>query len=416
MDIEKIYEGYHGELIKLTCDLVNIPTENRPPYGDEKAGQEFFEKYIREMGLETDMFSPEDIPEYKTNPEFLPRELKDRKDVVGVWKGSGGGKSVILSGHMDVAPKEPMAWTVCEPFNDVVKDGKIYGRGSSDMKGGIACAAIAVKMLKESGFQPKGDIILETVVDEEYAGANGTIASRLKGYNGDFAIDLEPSGLNVCPACVGGLLFKLTIKGIAGMPYTGEEIINPVYDLAQLIGIIGEFEKKRQAEAKKPELWDNSVQDPQIVVTKVKAGEVEEDGQLSTPIDAWMEISLQSYPGEKQEDLEKELKDFVYARFRDPDILTIETEYHYCRPTSMDKNHEGVQMLANCAKDFTDKAVVCGALFSCDLFVFHEIGKTPGVVFGPVGGRLHAPDEWVDIDSMAACTKSLAAFIEKWCG
>lgn len=123
-DINKMGDDYKDELVKLTCDLVNIPTENRPPKGDEKAGQEFYKKYLENMGLETDSFSPEEIPEYETNPEFLKRDLKDRKNVVGKWKGSGGGKSIILSGHMDVAPKEPMAWTVCEPFNAVVKDGK----------------------------------------------------------------------------------------------------------------------------------------------------------------------------------------------------------------------------------------------------------------------------------------------------
>ena len=415
-DFNKLGEKYREALIELTCDLVNIPTENHPPHGDEQAGQEFYKKYLENMGLSVDAFSPEDLPEYETCPEFLKRDLKERQNVVGTWKGTGGGKSLLLSGHMDVAPKEPMAWTVCEPFNAVVKDGKVYGRGTADMKGGIASATIAVKMLKDAGFVPKGDVYLETVVDEEYAGANGTIASRLRGYNADFSIDLEPSGLNVCPACVGGLLFKLRIQGTAGMPYTGEEIINPVYDLADLIKIIGEFEKKRQIESKKPELWENSVQDPQIVVTKVKAGEVEDDGQLSVPIDAWMEISLQSYPGEKQEDLERELKDFVYSRFRDPEILTIESEYHYCRPTSMDKDHEAVKLLSECTTDFTDKGIICGALFSCDLFVWHEIGKTPAVIFGPCGERLHAPDEWVDIDSMMACAKSIAKFIVEWCG
>ena len=415
-DFDKLAEKYRQQLVDLTMDLCRIPTENIPPEGYEKEGQEYYRRYIEEMGLETDSFSPADIPEYETNPEFLKRNHKGRENVVGIWKGTGNGKTFAVSGHMDVAPKEPMPWTVCSPYEPVVKDGKIYGRGTADMKGGLAAGVIAVKMLKEAGFVPKGDVFLESVVDEEYAGANGTIASRLRGYNPDFAVIPEAVGENICPACVGGLLFKLTIQGTAGMPYTGEEIINPAYDLADLIKIIGRLAEKRQKECVKPGLWDKSVQDPQIVITKVKAGEVQESGQLSIPVDAWIEISLQSYPGEKQEDLEKELRDYVCSEFRDPDILTIETEYHYCRPTMMDPEHEGVKLLAGCASGFSDRAVVNGALLSCDMFAFHEIGKVPCVIFGPVGERLHAPDEWVSIDSLMKVTKSIAKFIVEWCG
>ena len=416
IDFDNLGEKYRQELIDLTCRLVDIPTENIPPNGDEAEGQKCYMEYLESMGLSIDCFSPADLPEYGTNPEFLPRNLKGRENVVGIWKGTGGGRSFAMSGHMDVAPKEPMPWTVCDPYSATVKDGRIYGRGSCDMKGGLAASAIAVKMLKDAGFVPKGDVYVESVVDEEYAGANGTIASRLKGYNPDFSVITEAVGLNICPACVGGLLFELRIQGIAGMPYTGEEIINPAYDLADLIKIIGDFAEKRRLKCVKPALWDKSVQDIQIVITKVNAGEAYESGQLSTPIDAWMEISVQSYPGETQEEIEKSLRDYVYSRFRDPDILTITSEYHYCRPTAMDPDHEGVRLLAECAGSFIDDVVVNGALLSCDMFAFHEIGKVPCVIFGPIGGRLHAPDEWVDIDSLLACAKSMAKFIVEWCG
>ena len=115
---------------------------------------------------------------------------------------------------------------VCEPYESVVKEGRIYGRGSADMKAGLACALTALRELRESGFVPKGDILFESVVDEECAGASGTLASRMMGHNADYGIILEPTGLAICPACVGSLLFRLTVKGIAGMPYTGEEISN----------------------------------------------------------------------------------------------------------------------------------------------------------------------------------------------
>ena len=119
---------------------------------------------------------------------------------------------MLLTGHMDVVPKEPMPWTVTQPFEPLIRDGRMYGRGTADMKSGLVCAAEAVRRLKEEGFRPRGDVILESVVDEEYAGANGTVAGRLAGVNADFGIVLETTGLNVCPACVGGLVITLRVQ------------------------------------------------------------------------------------------------------------------------------------------------------------------------------------------------------------
>jgi len=405
-----------AEVIQLLSQLVQCETENRPPYGHEAAGQAIILKAYEEIGLETHKLCPADLPEYPNHPAFLPRSFDGRENAVGIWRGSGDGKSLLLTGHMDVAPKEPMPWTVTQPYVPLIQNGRMYGRGTADMKAGLACAWEAVRRLKEQGFVPKGDVILESVVDEEYAGANGTVAGRLGGYNADFGIILEASGLNICPACVGGLVILLSVQGIAGMPYTGEEIGNPAYDIAELIQLVRQFSEKRMAEAPKPSLWDGTVQGAQVVITKVKAGEVGEEGQLSTPINAWMEIVMQSYPGEEEEELLGSLRRFMDEHYHDPAGLSIVREYRYCRPAMTDARHPAVQMLSECGKQYTDLARICGAMFSCDMFALTEIGNIPSVIFGPVGARLHAPDEWVDLESMETCIKTLMDFIVKWCG
>lgn len=404
-----------SEMNALLAELVRCPTENRPPYGYEASGQTVLCKAYEKLGLETHRICPSELKEYPDHPAFLARSFENRENLVGIWHGDGSGRSLLLTGHMDVAPKEPMPWVVTEPYTPLLKDGRMYGRGTADMKAGLVCAWEAVRRLKAQGFVPKGDIILESVVDEEYAGANGTVAGRLAGYNADFGIVLEPSGLNICPACVGGLVIKLSVQGIAGMPYTGEEIGNPAFDIAELIQLIKRFSDKRMAEAKVPALWKGTVQGAQVVITKVKAGEVGVEGQLSTPIDAWMEIVMQSYPGEEEEELMGMLNEFMRSNYHDPDGLTITRLYRYCRPASTDADEEPVKLLAECAAPHTELANVCGAMFSCDMFALTELGNMPSVIFGPVGGRLHAPDEWVDLASMEICTQTLMDFIVKWC-
>ena len=410
-------EKYLSELVRLTCDLVNIPTENHPPDGDEAAGIEFMKDYLEKLEFSVDEYSPADLPEYPSHPLFIERNFAGRNNLAVVWKGTGGGRSLLLSGHMDVAPKEPMPWTVTSPFAALEKDGRIYGRGAADMKGGLASAVIAVKMLREKGFVPKGDIIFEVVVDEEYAGANGTLAGRLKGYNADFAINMEPTGLDVCPACVGAIILKIEIQGMAGMPFTGESISNPAYDMADLLGLIRAYGEKRERETSAPEIWKDTLQGVQLITTKAKAGEAFEHGQLTLPLDAWCEVVIQYYPGENEDGIVDDFRNFLGEHFHSMDKIRIEKEYRYCLAASGDPEHPGVQTLSSCVKRHApDEGRIRAAMFSCDMEMFIRAGGMPTVEFGPKGERLHAPDEWVSIDSLRLCAQSLTGFIVEWCG
>lgn len=410
-------DKWREQVIKYTQDLVNIPTENKPPVGYEKKGQEYVKKELLKMGLEVKEMGPYDIPDFKENSAFShERDYTERKNVIGIWKGTGGGKSVLLTGHMDVAPKEPMQWKVCEPYKSVVQDGRIYGRGTADMKGGLACALTAIKILKERGFTPRGDVIFETVVDEEYSGANGTLAARMSGINADFGIILEPTGLTICPGCVGSLVYRLTITGNAGMPYTGEKISNPIFEMMTLLKVLKEYDETRMSILKKPELWNKTVQDPQLIMMKLKAGEVELSGQLSAPIDAWAELVIQTYPNESEEEAVQYFLDFIKKNYPFQNNLIVEQMYHYCKAAQSDLKNPGIAFLQDRASKYIENPIICGAMFSCDLYALTEYGNMQGVVFGPKGERLHGPDEWVDIDSQMQVTNTLMDFITDWCG
>jgi acetylornithine deacetylase len=421
--INELIEKRREEIIKLTCDLVRMPTVNTPPTGNELAGQLFFERCCHDTGLDTFTLCPSDARGFEESDAYLKdRSFKDRYNVIGIWKGKGGGRSLLLSGHMDVAPEEPSPWTVCKPFEPVIHESRLYGRGSADMKGGLAAAFMAVKILKESGWSPCGDVLIESVVDEEFAGANGTISMRMEGFNADFAINAEPTGLALYPASVGALILKITIKGTAGMPYTGEEIFNPAYGITKVIDILRNYEKYRNIHEPVHELWKPAQQKRSIIVTKVKAGETKEHGQLGTPIDAWVETVIQTYPGETEESSMSKFLGFFNNSIKNiPELIStkpiIEKEYRYVEPGECPIDHEGMEALKASFKSATGKEVkVSGAPFSCDLAAFLKYGNTPAVLFGPCGGNLHAPDEWVDIESLVTSSKVYASMIVNWCG
>ena len=131
------------------------------------------------------------------------------------FRGSGGGRTLLLNGHVDVVDVEPRAdWAQPDPFAAVVRDGLLYGRGACDMKGGVACMIVAAAMLAELGVPLAGDLIVNTVTEEESTGAGGLVAARL--LQADAAIVPEPSGLAVWIACRGSLLPRITVHGRAG--------------------------------------------------------------------------------------------------------------------------------------------------------------------------------------------------------
>jgi acetylornithine deacetylase len=425
-EIMGMVERSCNEIVELTSKLVQIPSENKPPIGYEKECQKYLEKKMAEINLEIDTFLPTDIKVLKDHPAFLPgRDYTDRPNLVGILKGRGGGKSLILSGHIDVSPLLNNPWPPWEhkPFSGDVSDGKIFGRGSFDMKGGLAAATIAVKILQDAGVKLKGDVILESVVDEEFGGANGTLSCILRGYEADAAIVPEPTGLAICPATRGGKNTRITIKGTAGFPtYEAGEIVNPVYGMSKIINSLKSFERIRKEKWKRHPLYMYEYNPLPIIIEKLKAGEVGPSGALGVPVDCWLEVWIQVYPGVTEEELDKEFFSFM------DDVVKMDQELKKNPPTykkttrflygtEIDINHPIVSTVSDSYKIVTgNEGIVKGAPLACDAFMFHLYSKTPPLIFGPGGGNAHAPNEFVYIKDLITLTKVFTSTIIDWCG
>ena len=146
------------------------------------------------MGLDVDVWES-DWEALKSHPEYVPvtRGYEGRPNIVATIKGSGGGRSLLLNGHTDtVPPGPPEAWSH-DPHDADVSDDRLYGRGSSDMKSGVAAMVMALKCLVGAGIRLEGDVFLNLVVDEELSG-HGTLDTLLRGYRADAAICAETSG------------------------------------------------------------------------------------------------------------------------------------------------------------------------------------------------------------------------------
>lgn len=421
--IRKAIDSRKKDIIDWLSEIIRFPSENHPPYGDEREIQLFISDECQSNGFFTDMFSPDEIPQIQEHPSWLPgrKYLNARKNVVSVWKGSGKGRSILLSGHCDVAPADEEKWEIGKPYEPVVKDGKLYGRGSCDQKGGLAAAFWAIKILKELGFEPKGDIIFESVVDEEFAGGNGALASRLKGYNADFAILTEPTNRNIYIGSIGAFLGEILLSGKGSLPFFDKTVPNPLNGISKVIKYFEEWEKDWQSLNSHP-LYAGQDQKLMVVLYEINSKKDNSPIQMRIPQEIKLSWITWCYPGMDEQTFYNAFNNFWNEKLQsDTDLKLFDfvnkPTYHLVRPWEMSEKSKGVKELAEIVKTYCNEdPVITGAPFSCDLAIYGDIGKMPTVILGPEGGNIHTNDEWVLVDDIFNLIGIYMLFIKNWCG
>jgi succinyl-diaminopimelate desuccinylase len=200
-----------GEVASLIQELVRIPTKNPP--GMEKPGAEFIVQKLRQWGIQADL-----IPEpYEERPQAWAQVI-----------GSSKRPTLVLNGHIDVVPEGDATQWDYAPFEGKIVGGRIYGRGTSDMKGALAAMMVAAKKLKEMKNHLRGRILLQFAIGEE-TGEPGTKHLLLnRGLGGDYGIVLEPTGLRVATAEKGLAWFRVTLQGRPVHGSIAEQGINAI--------------------------------------------------------------------------------------------------------------------------------------------------------------------------------------------
>lgn len=423
--VDRYVEDNKNDLMQLASKLVRIPSENIMPYGYEKKAQDYLYNYLKKLdGIELDYFTPLEVKGIENHSAYSQgRNYTDRPNVVAVKKGSEGNRSLIFSSHIDTVSQKPLPWIESKPFSGKISDGKLYGRGAFDMKGALASTIMVLKIISDNKISLKGDLIVESVVDEENAGSNGTLASRLKGYNGDVAILPEPSMFSVCPACKGGKVYKVVTEGKAGTGYGGEEIINPAYGLGALMRSISDYYDYINSNANPTGFFYKGEKKPrEVILDKVQIGDLSPGGNITIPDKAWFSIFIQSLPGYSEKDLDNEFSSFILnVAKNDKKVLAnipkITGITRYLWPFETNPDHPSIPLIKESFEGFSGQSPkVEGAKFACDGFIFHKYFNTPTIIFGPRGGNAHAQDEFVKVDDLILLTKIFLYVVLKWCG
>ncbi|MGJ5813967.1 M20 family metallopeptidase [Paludibaculum fermentans] len=397
-------------LVGLVSDLVRCPSENTPPTGQEGACQRYLFDALQRSGYEPELYALEAVPGLLTHPLYYPgRDYSGRPNLVARRRGAGGGRSLILSGHIDTVPRGTQNWSA-DPFSGRVDGNLLYGRGSNDMKAGIASNLFVAQALSELGIELRGDLSIESVVDEEFGGVNGTLAARVAGITADAAIVSEPSALRVCAGQRGGRTAQITF-------HSPGDVVGQV---THFLVALREFAAIRRTAAIHP-LYAGCEDAVPVSVTKIFTGPWGNSEPITVPQECRLEVFWQLMPGEEQAAVESQFQ----AWFED--VLSSASNLYLRRPSleypirwlpgsAIPASQPVVRELQACAgKVLPSAPSVTGIEGPCDLYIFHEFG-IPAVLWGACGRNAHGPDESVEIDSVVAATQALLLFVCQWCG
>ncbi len=403
-----------AELIDRLQELIRIPSVT----GNEHDVQQAVARQMDDLKLDVDMWEPDpaDLAPYVEDVgEF--ESLAGRPNVVGRRRGTGGGRSMILNAHIDtVEPGDRSHWTF-DPFVGEIHDGRLYGRGSCDMKAGLIAELIALRALDNAGVQLAGDVLVESVISEEDGGA-GALAAILRGYTADAAIITEPTELAIIPAQGGSLVFRMTIEGRSAHACVRNEGVSALEKFLPIHEALLRLERDHHDAISHP-LYQHFENRAPINIGTVRSG----NWASSVPESIVVEGRAGLVPGESLDDTRAAFLGAIDEVCRADPWLTAHpprVEWFSGQFTAAETatDHPLVRTVSNAHKISTGTpATIDAATYGADLRHFVNVGKIPCVMYGPGNVRMaHRPDEFVPIAEVLTVAKTLAVTLLEWCG
>ena len=426
-------------LVALLRELIAIPSLD----GDESPAQRRVSSWLQDAGLEVDAWSI-DLEELAHHSDWS-HEV-DRDEALGVvgWYGEGAagraaggggrGRDLLLNGHIDVVPVgDEAAWST-PPWEPEVRSGRVYGRGSVDMKGGLCCALFALRAVREAGVRLRGRLSVASVVGEE-DGGTGTLATILRGHTADGAVVAEPTMLHVVPAQAGSLMFRLVVHGLSAHGCVREEGVSAVEKFLPLLAALRRLEAERCGAADK----DAGVAGPVTAVAGDPHSPLFAGHRLPWPIEVgtvragdWASSVPDTLVAEGRygvavgEDVIAARRTFEAAIARaaaaDPWLAVHppETVWWGGRfdPAVTDPADPIVAVVTGAAADATGAAPrVEGVTYGADMRLLVNVANIPTVLFGPGDVRVaHMPDEYVPIEDLRTAAEALVLVALRFCG
>lgn len=391
-------------MLGLLADLVAIPSVGAV----ETPAQERIAAEMESLGLEVDTWDI-DIAALRCDPDYSAEvERAEALGVVGMWDGDG--PTLMLNGHIDVVPVGDVAQWSTPPWQATLRNGRVYGRGTADMKGGLVSALAAVRALRSSRVSPAPRIIVASVVGEE-DGGTGTLATLRRGHTADAAVIVEPTAGEVSPTQAGALGFRLTVKGAPAHGAVRDEGVSAIEKFELVHAALRDLETRRNAAFAHPLFaayetplalsigtvrageWSSTVPDSLVAEGRYGVGPTEDvaaarrafEGCVSSLDDAWLTanpVGVEWWGG----------------------------QFH---PAETSSDSPIIGAVAAAHETVTGAAPpVTGVPYGSDLRLLVNRGGIPSVLYGPGDARIaHRADEFVPVSDLLDVARALALLL-----
>jgi len=324
-----------------------------------------------------------------------------RVNVVGRLQGTGKGRSLILNGHMDTVGVDEME----DPFSGYIKDGRLYGRGSQDMKGSLAAMLGSIKALVDSGITLAGDVILTAVADEENQSL-GTI-ELVKSLKADAAIVTEPTDLQVVSAHRGWIWYEVEVEGKAAHGSRFQDGKDAILLMGRFLVELEKFSAELIQREGHPLTGP-----PSIHTSLIEGG----SDMCTYPPRCTVSIERRTVSGETEPRVAKEIQDIINKlNDEDPEFVAKLSLIAERAPLDTDSDSRIMKALKDAyEKQQGESARITGAAYWTDAALLAEAGME-SVLIGPVGEGLHSAVEWVDLQSVYDLAEILAETAVLYC-
>ncbi|MBM7634872.1 ArgE/DapE family deacylase [Geomicrobium sediminis] len=413
-EIHKEIETSWNEQLEFLKELIRYKSLS----GDERPIQQYIAHYLQnQLHMHVDRFQP-DIESIAKHPGFSPVEwdYENSDVVVGSHYGSEGeNNALIFQGHTDVVSAEPVSLWNTDPYEPTEKDGRLYGRGAADMKAGLAAMVFAYRAIQKAGYQPKSNVMLQFVPDEERTG-NGALAALEAGYTGKAALIPEPFGLKAAYAQVGSMWFRVRYDTVRSTQ-DGHVQCNAIEKGQVIIDALKQFVRHLNGQVTHPAFKDQ--EEPiEMNIGKFHSG----DFESNEPVVGTIEGRIGLVPGETVKERKESMRAFLREALQSDDwfcdhLPHIEFYGFHAEPTESDDQSQLFQALDHAHEEVIGGQPKRRTLPSTtDARFFQLYYDSDAICYGPEGGNFHEIDEWVDLESVKQVTKVYANLLSSWCG
>lgn len=420
-DLLNAAETYRARLVDLVVGAVRIPSV----MGEERAVSEYFENEARNGGFEVECWPPDDN-ELRAHPAYVPVNYSyaDRNNVIVRRKGVGDGRTLALFGHLDTVPVDPNTTWEHDPHGGDIADGKIFGRGSADMKAGCGVALVALEVMRDLDIAMLGDLEAHLILDEE-AGGNGTLSAVQRGYYGPHVgcIMLEPtSPKRLIVSGRGAQFFRIRVPGQEGGTEYHRDLFSAIDGAVVIYEAVKHFAQMREAvvasPARRDPLYDayRRTRVP-TAICKIQAGA----WPSTVAGEAVLEGTIECLPGEEIGEIVGALEEYLGEVCADhwflrDNPIRFERFGLWFESAGLDPGEPFLDVLERAGEVALGSRPERLGGGGSDLRLPVLYAGSPTVLWGPSGGPIHSVDEWVSIDEIVEMLKAVLVAAVEWCG